>query len=378
MAVKPNITLRKGIHKNKNVIRIEFPFNVQINDVLRKNTTATWSKTLKCWFMPEKDFNLPIFFNVLKDHAFIDYSALKIVTKQDTTEKNKRDYSHRKNIQLPKGYLELLHQKRYSESTIKTYSAYLKDFMHYSSRQPLENIQINEINEYILMLIEKERISGSEQNQRINAIKFYYEKVLGREKLYFGIERPKQTNHLPKILSKAEVSQILKHSTNLKHRCILSLIYSAGLRRSELIHLKITDILSDRLQIRISDAKGNKDRYSLFSKKLLNELRVYFKEYRPKHWLFEGSLAGKPYSATSITKILNYASIKAGIKRRVTPHMLRHSFATHLLEQGVDLRYIQELLGHSSTKTTEIYTHVSNKNIAQIKNPLDDFFDDDS
>ena len=160
--------------------------------------------------------------------------------------------------------------------------------------------------------------------------------------------------------------------THRKHKCILSLIYSAGLRRSELINLQPKDILSDRKQIKIVGAKGKKDRYSIISPYLIEELRLYFKEHRPKKWLFEGWKSGSQYSVTSIRNILNKASTKAGIHKRVTPHMLRHSFATHLLELGVDLRYIQVLLGHGSSKTTEIYTHVSKHEIGKIINPLDD------
>jgi len=153
------------------------------------------------------------------------------------------------------------------------------------------------------------------------------------------------------------------------------MIYSAGLRRSELINLKVTDILSDRKQVIIRSAKGRKDRYSLLSTHLLNELRQYYKEYRPKVWLFEGQKPGTQYSPTSIRKILLRASRTAGIHKRVTPHMLRHSFATHLLEQGVDMRYNQTLLGHESSKTTEIYTHVSTTELERVKNPLDRLWD---
>jgi len=155
------------------------------------------------------------------------------------------------------------------------------------------------------------------------------------------------------------------------------MIYSAGLRRSELINLKLSDILADRNQIIIRYAKGKKDRYSLLSPHLLKELRAYYKTFRPTVWLFEGQKPGIQYSASSIRKILSVAAKKAGIKRRITPHMLRHSFATHLLEQGIDLRYIQSLLGHASSKTTEIYTHVSTSELSKIKNPLDDLWEPD-
>jgi integrase/recombinase XerD len=359
----PKITLKKGIHKKQNVIRIEFAYNQQLMEVLRNNTPATWSRTLGCWYMAEQDFNLNIFFKLYRNVAFINYSALKNnKIKADPIVKTK-SYSHRGTTKIPKGYNELLEQKRYSESTKKTYIAYFKDFLHYFREKEIETLSIEEINNYILHLVNDLKITASEQNQRINSIKFYFEKVLGREE-----------SALPKVLSKNEVKQILKNTSNIKHKCILALIYSAGLRRSELIHLKITDILSDRKQIHIKRAKGNKDRYTLLSDSLLEELRKYYKSYKPQIWLFEGQGTGKQYSATSIANILKNAAEKAGIKRKVTPHMLRHSFATHLLEQGTDLRFIQELLGHSSSKTTEIYTHVSTSKISEIKNPLDDFF----
>jgi len=223
-------------------------------------------------------------------------------------------------------------------------------------------------------LIETKNISISQQNQRINAIKFYYEKILGKEKQYYELYRPKKEQKLPKVLSKNEVMRILKESTNNKHKCILMLIYSAGLRRSELIDLKISDIDSERMVINIRDAKRKKDRISLLSQNALMLLRDYYKEYKPKSFLFEGQNGGK-YSASSIANVLRRAAKNAGIQKIVTPHMLRHSFATHLLEQGTDLRYMQELLGHNSSRTTEIYTHVSKKAIDKIRNPLDEFFE---
>lgn len=178
---------------------------------------------------------------------------------------------------------------------------------------------------------------------------------------------------LPKVLSKNEVKSILSSCTNIKHKSILMLIYSAGLRRSELLNLTISDIDYERMVINIKAAKGMKDRISLLSENLLKLLRSYYKEYKPKKYLFEGQ-NGEKYSPTSVANILRNASLKAGIRKIVTPHMLRHSFATHLLEQGTDLRYIQELLGHNSSKTTEIYTYVSKKAIYKIKNPIDELF----
>ncbi len=271
-------------------------------------------------------------------------------------------------------YQNLLIQKRYSENTQKIYQNYFKAFILNFNNSNIDELTTDDINKYILQLIQTRNISISQQNQRINAIKFYYEKVLGREKQYYELHRPKKEYKLPKVLSKEEVKIILDSCNNLKHKCILMLIYSGGLRRTELINLRISDIDSKRMVINIIGGKGKKDRITLLSENLLQYLRQYYKQYKPKRYLFEGQNSNK-YSPTSIANVLKKASKKARIKKNVTPHMLRHSFATHLLEQGTDLRYIQELLGHESSKTTEIYTHISKKAIDKIKNPIDDFFE---
>ena len=379
MNQKPQIKLSFSEYNQAPVVKVEFDYHPEIISRLKQNTASKWDSSMNCWYLPKASFNLNTFYGIFKGFAFIDYSKIK-----PPREKHAapviilRDYSHRRTIKIPNGYIELLKQKRYSESTLRTYSAYFKDFQNYFIKADIKTITTDEINKYILYLVENQKISGSEQNQRINSIKFYYEQVLERKKEYYHVQRPRKATHLPKVLSKNEVGLLLSKTKNIKHKCILAVIYSAGLRRSELINLKPEDILPERKQIRISKSKGNKDRYTLLSENLLKELRAYYKQYKPKTWLFEGRTAGEQYSATSIAKILDNATILSGIKRKITPHMLRHSFATHLLEQGTDLRYIQELLGHSSSKTTEIYTHVSNSRISAIKNPLDELFDNSS
>ncbi len=373
---RPEITLTYGTHRQEPVVFIRFQFNREITDLLKETAHALWSKTNKCWYIQKDKFNLNYFFEAFNEYAWINYSGIKLNPNVQPEEiKNRKKFSHRKFTDLPKGYLEKLEQKRYSKSTIRTYCAYFKDYAFHFQGQDLEQISEELINKYIHNLVKTDNISDSQQNQRINAIKFFYEKVRNGDRIAFSIDRPRRAKRLPSVLSKQEVQQLIIESNNLKHKCILSLIYSAGLRRSELINLKITDIVSERGLVRIAGAKGKKDRYSLLSNSLLEQLRAYYKQYKPKIWLFEGIVPGKQYSSTSITKILNDTSAKARIVRHVTPHMLRHSFATHLLEQGTDLRYIQELLGHSSSKTTEIYTHVSNRHIEGIKNPLDDIFE---
>ncbi len=376
MSDTPQIELSEGFHNEKPVVFIDFDFNWVIIDLMKTYSKANYLQADKHWFVPKEDFNLNEFFTLFRSKAFINYSALKKLSKTLPDKKFQKDYSYRSGTKLPEKYTDKLTQKRYSQNTIRIYSGYFKDFVHHFKSEKLEEITPDEINQYILLLIQNEGISASQQNQHINAIKFYYEQVLLNEKQSYSIDRPRKEKLLPSVLSKSEIKQIILHCNNLKHKCILSVIYSAGLRRSELIDLKITNIISERGLIKIVGAKGKRDRYSLLSSSLLEELRTYYRQYKPQTWLFEGQAINSRYSASSISRILNEAKNKAGIKRRVTPHMLRHSFATHLLEQGTDLRYIQELLGHSSSKTTEIYTHVSKRYIEKIKNPLDELFND--
>lgn len=268
-------------------------------------------------------------------------------------------------------YRNLLIQKQYSPNTIKTYCNYFKDYLNYFNGSNYQNISKEDINQYILSLIKKYKISVSQQNQRINAIKFYYEQVLGRKKEYYDIERPRKEKKLPEVLSKNEIASMLKVTKNLKHNCIIALLYSSGLRRSEMVNMKISDIDSNRMVIKINGAKGKKDRYVQLSLSLLKNLRKYYTEYKPKIWLFEGN-DGCQYSPTSILNVVKKARKLAGIKKNVTPNTLRHSYATHHLEMGTDLRHIQAWLGHESLKTTEIYTHISENNFKNYRNPLDD------
>ena len=223
---------------------------------------------------------------------------------------------------------------------------------------------------YILQLIREHNISSSQQNQRINSIKFYYEKVLGRERTVYSIDRPRKERQLPDVLSRDEVRGMLEVTKNLKHKSLIAIIYSCGLRRSEVINLSLKDIDSERMLIKVRGGKGKKDRYVQLAVNVLDLLRRYYQKEKPAVWLFEGA-NGKKYSATSIYNVIKHAAHEAGITKRVYPHILRHSFATHNLEQGMDIRFIQEWMGHESIKTTQRYTHVSNA-IFKFKNLLDD------
>jgi integrase/recombinase XerD len=271
----------------------------------------------------------------------------------------------------PEEYTLKLMELRYSPKTIKTYVGLFQEFINYYPTHDIKVIDEPMIIKFLRYLVIERKISVTYQNQSINAIKFYYEKVLGGQRKFYFIDRPAKEKTLPSVLSTEEVIEILKGTENIKHRAILMTIYSAGLRISEAINLKIKDIDSDRMQIRVEQGKGKVDRYTLLSEKTLLILREYFKQYRPTVWLFEGVTKGEQYSTRSIQNVFAAAVKKANISKDVSVHTLRHSFATHLLENGTDLRYIQNLLGHANSKTTEIYTHVTTKGFGQIKSPMD-------
>ena len=265
-----------------------------------------------------------------------------------------------------------LNYRRYSQNTVKTYSDALEVFFRFFNDKPPEIINIEDLIQFNTEYILKKKLSASYQNQVINAIKLFYRNRFNRTMEVDIIQRPRREKRLPNVLSKDEVKSILEAPNNLKHRAMLSLIYACGLRRSELLNLTLKDILSDRGLLFIRQSKGKKDRVVPISNKLIEMLRDYYKAFKPKIWLFEGHLSGEKYSERSIQLVLIQAVTKAKIEKPVTLHWLRHSYATHLLENGTDLRYIQELLGHSSSRTTEIYTHVSTRNLQQIRSPFDD------
>jgi integrase/recombinase XerD len=367
MNLKPRIVLEFRQYMEKDVVAFLFTPQDTLTKTIKTLKGIGWNPTDNYWYITKEDFRLSNVFELLKDFVYLDYSKIK--NKKEFM--NKVAISKKTNIrEIPQAYKDLLQQKRYSKNTQKSYLSYFREFINYFDKKELAGISKEEINSYILKLIKDKNISASQQNQRINSIKFYYEKVLGKTKEYYNIERPIKEKKLPNVLSTDEVIKIINSVNNIKHKAILCTLYSAGLRRSEVLDLKPEHFDSKRMMIKIEGAKGKKDRYTILSTSLLTLLREYFKKYKPKKWLFEGQSGGK-YSGQSISKILHKAVESSGLKKHVTPHTLRHSFATHLLEQGVDLRYIQEILGHESSKTTEIYTHVSNSELGKIINPFD-------
>lgn len=267
----------------------------------------------------------------------------------------------------------LLKSRRYSNSTIKTYTEAIKVFLKYfEDRDPAE-ISNKDFILFNSNFILKNGYSASYQNQVINAIKLFYLKVENRALSIEDIERPKRYNPLPKVIPKEMVEKMLTSIPNFKHKTALTLIYACGLRSSELINLRLKDLDSKRRTVTIVNGKGQKDRVLPVSEKLMKMIIKYYKLYRPSNYLIEGQFKGNSYSETSLEKIFHKYLGKIYKNHNFTLHCLRHSYATHLLEAGVSLRYIQELLGHKSSKTTEIYTHVSMTGLQNIKNPADDF-----
>lgn len=266
--------------------------------------------------------------------------------------------------------VDKLQTRRYSESTVTAYRYMFREFLKHLYPKPLHKVTLEDIQKYHHLLVVQRNVSRSYQNQSINAVKFYMEQVVGLDRTKFELERPRKVQLLPQVLAMEEVKEILDCTENLKHKAMLTTIYSAGLRIGELTNLRIRDIDSHGMRIWIREGKGVKDRLTVLSPILLELLRDYYVRYRPANFLFEGP-HGAQYSPTSIRKVLQRAVVKAGIRKKVVPHTLRHSFATHLLENGTNLRYIQTLLGHTSARTTEIYTHVSTKKLEEVMSPLD-------
>ncbi|MCL5244931.1 tyrosine-type recombinase/integrase [Cellulophaga sp. 20_2_10] len=357
------------------MIGIKFESDKVIQALIKSLSNPKWSDQYKMVYVPNTQQNLNDILYVFKGVIWINYNrffANKAINKYNETLdiswfRKRKINPHYK--YCPEEYLLKLELKRYSNNTVRIYVPFFEMFINFYNDREINTLDESDIRGFLQHLIQK-KMSNSYINQVINAIKFYYEVVLGMPHRFYDIERPRKEYKLPKVISKEEILSIINNTNNIKHRCVVKLLYGSGLRKSELLNLKVNDIDSKRMLVRVQNSKGNKDRFTLLSKNALDDLRIYFKEFRPKDYLFEGQKGGK-YSGESVLRIVKLASEKARIRESVTPHVLRHSFATHLLESGVDLRQIQVLLGHSSTKTTEIYTHVATNTFKTIKNPLD-------
>lgn len=399
------VFLKSVQHHNESRICAIFKYDEHIKNLVKQIDTAKYSATYKCFHIAEDRNELFHLIILLGDLVEFDDSSLnqKIYNSKtivstmppysirvgdisiNESKQNSNKNPIRKEV-VPKLMVELnkdkkdallkfkywLKDKRYAENTIDTYLDSLKIFFSFYNDKQIYKIATKDVvkfnNEYII----SRGLSVTMQNQTVSAIKLFYSRMQDTEMDMGELQRPRRPKVLPKVLSKEEVASILNSLTNVKHKAMLSLIYACGLRRSELINLKVGDVDANRKLLIINQAKGFKDRVAPISDKVIEMLRNYSNIYDPKIWLFEGIEKGEQYTVSSLQNIFHHAVIKANIIKSISLHTLRHSFATHLLENGTDLRYIQEILGHKSSRTTEIYTHVSTKNIRNIKNPFDD------
>nr|WP_241749138.1 tyrosine-type recombinase/integrase [Rufibacter sediminis] len=372
----PVVRLQPMLHQGREVLQVSFAYDASVYRKLKEGGFCKWLAEERCFSLGTGSGEMHRLLDCLEGTAQV-WLAGTVKVRDMAVLRRLWEQTYGKQvgyIACPLPYLEKLQLLNYSMSTIRTYHSLLVRFSNAHREQGLESINdfaAEEVNRYHRQMVQSQAYSFSLVNQSINAVKFYFVRVLGRHGLDLTqVERPQKAERLPTVLSKAEVARILSATQNLKHRCLLQLLYAGGLRIGEVINLKVSDVQSDRNLLLIRGGKGKKDRTTLLSKRLLESLRTYYREYRPKVWLFEGQQGGQ-YTAESIRSVFNACLQRSGVERKVTPHSLRHSFATHLLEQGTNLRYIQTLLGHRSSKTTEIYTHITSHGLEGIVSPLD-------
>ena len=359
----PTIFLEEKIHRKNNQLLIKFEYDETLISLVRTVNGASWSKSLKAWYLISTAENLSMILKLFKNVTKVDVSKISKKTpfKRDLTDEQKK---------LLNQFYLFLKGKRYSQSTIQTYTFFIADFINFHTKIPLKELSNRAVELFIETVFMERNYSVSSQRQFISALKIFTVFYPLTKIHNVSLERPKKSRILPSVLSQEEVLRIIQYTQNIKHRAILTLLYSCGLRIGELINLKLIDFHIDRKQLIVKKGKGRKDRYVSLADSFLPLLSNYYYSYKPTIYFVEGQNGGK-YSAESIRSFLRKSCKKAGIRKPVTPHTLRHSYATHLLENGVDLRYIQTLLGHSKPETTMIYTHVQRKDLMEIQNPLD-------
>lgn len=396
------VQLKPIFHQGRECIGIYYEVSFTLNGLLRSKAGARWSQTHKCWYVPlsRDDYN-----NVclaLKGRVELEEQELQgyldkkkavnavipevpdpVPVKEPNVIQPVKRVSVEPVVQVQpinQAVLPALKQelvlRAYSSSTIKTYINEVRVFLGAIGSHPAATYTVQQLRDYLQYCFEHLKLSENTLHSRINALKFYYEQVLKREKFFWDIPRPKKPMQLPKLLNEDELARLFNSIQNKKHKAILFTAYSAGLRVSEVVNLKLADIDGKRMQIHIRDAKGKKDRYVNLSPVLLDILRQYVKMVKPtpKEYLFESEQTGKAYPTRTVQQIFTNAKKKAGILKEVGIHSLRHSFATHLLDKGTDIRYIKDLLGHFDIKTTERYLHVSKKQLVNVISPFDDLW----
>jgi integrase/recombinase XerD len=381
----PTVILRPFHYKGEEAIGFDLNLNSSLEKEIRKLKGIKWCCQNNLWYIPLCRDNYQKAIAFFKDSLLFDplhlqaylkqHRAAVAVVPQKKVSKTKADQLlhyplSAANLTAFEQYLRLLKLKGYSANTIQTYCGAFHYLLRLLGTVGVATLNKEHLQAYLLWLLEKRGYSYANIHTTVNALKFYFEAVEGRGKEFYDLPRPKKKLKLPAILSADEMIGLIQKTANLKHRALLMTAYSAGLRVSELVSLKITDVDSKRMLLHVHQGKGGKDRMVPLSQKLLHTLREYVKNYQPREYLFEGT-EHRPYSTRSAQDVLQEAKQKAGIHKKGGIHLLRHSYATHLLEAGTDIRYIQVFLGHSSLKTTMLYTHVSQLKIETIQSPLD-------
>ena len=381
------IIIQPFLHKNAERMGLHCNYNNAINNLLKKISDIQWSKTHGCWHLPISKEAFKNLEYATAGKATIDSIALKkyLTNKKQKTEKvaipqvvksivtktNITTLPCSQNKEAFESFLQMLQLKAYSSSTIKTYCNEFASYLVTLKNTPANSITPKRLQNYILYCINTLHLQENTVHSRINALKFYYEQVLHNHKIFLDIPRPKKRIILPKVISEEKIIAGLLSIKNTKHKALLFTAYSAGLRVSEVVNLKIKDIDSDRMQILVLNAKGKKDRIATLAKATLQILREYFIEYKPSKYLFEGQNKEEHLAIRTAQIIFHNAYKSLKLPASISFHSLRHSYATHLLENGTDIKYIQELLGHNDIKTTLRYTHVSKKELGKIESPLD-------
>lgn len=391
----PSIALRPLLHKGMENIAILAPNMAHLTVAIRKVPRVKWSQTYRCWYIPYEEGIQRAIQQAFDTLAIVDTSPLEsyLQKKRDVEKTIINSYAgqvqvftkicipasaawrlSKENLEALQKFVERLKLKAYSPSTIKTYRNEFLQLLQLLNKKAVNDLTPNDLRRYFIYCLEKLKLTENTLHSRINAVKFYFEQVLGGEKFFWEIPRPKKPQQLPKLLNETEIERLFNSLANKKHKAMLFTTYSAGLRVSEVVNLKLKDIDSSRMQILVERGKGKKDRYVNLSPVLLDVLRKYVQVEKPKVFLFESGATGLAYPSRTVQQIFSNAKHKAGVKKSVGIHSLRHSFATHLLDKGTDIKYIKDLLGHFDIRTTERYLHVSKKQLVNIISPLDDLW----
>lgn len=405
------IYLKHLWHRHADCIGIFFTKSELLSNIIKKIPAVKWTRTHQCWWIPMSEENYYLLKSTISTIATLDTSDLKTFLekrnqlKEATIPKKEPGQSAKKIIlpvpkqkeeqitPIPTGQVinsnqiaiinahilpameQQLKLKGYSNSTLKTYLNEVGVFLRTIKKHSADEFTAERIKDYLLYCSEKLNLTENTLHSRMNALKFYFEQVLKREKFFWDIPRPKRGLQLPKVLSKEEMIRLIKAIENIKHKTMIMLGYACGLRVSEITSIELKDIDEERRLLFICRAKGKKDRVVSLSPVMIVMLREYKTKYNPTKYLFEGQKKGSNYSTRSLEAIIKAAKTKAGIRKTGSMHMLRHSFATHLLDKGTDVVFIQKILGHNDIKTTLRYLHVTNKDMINILSPLEDIKD---